>query len=52
MMPQAGAALRANQRATLTRVVFEMFIDPEVGRLLEDVRSYEDSLDPDSTTRR
>jgi carboxypeptidase Taq len=48
MMPQAGAGLRANQRATLTRVIFEKFIDPEVGRLLEDVRSYEDSLDPDS----
>jgi carboxypeptidase Taq len=48
MMPQGGSGLRANQRATLTRVVFEMFTSPETGRLLEEVRSYEGSLDPDS----
>jgi carboxypeptidase Taq len=48
MMPQAGAALRANQRATLTKVIFEQFTSPETGRLLDEVRSYEDSLDPES----
>jgi len=48
MMPQGGAALRADQRATLTRHIHELFTSPETGRLLEEVRSYEDSLDPDS----
>ena len=48
MMPQAGAALRANQRATLTKVIFEQFTSPETGRLLDEVASLEDSLDPES----
>jgi carboxypeptidase Taq len=30
--------------ATLTKVAVEKFIDPDVGRLLEDLRSYEESL--------
>jgi carboxypeptidase Taq len=48
MMPQAGAGIRANQRSTLTRVIFDMFTSDETGRLLEELRGYEDSLDPDS----
>lgn len=48
MMPQGGAAMRANQRETLARVVFDMFTSDETGRLLEEVRPYEDSLDPES----
>jgi carboxypeptidase Taq len=48
MMPQAGAGIRANQRATLTRIVFERFASPETGRLLDEAASFEDSLDPDS----
>lgn len=48
MMPSRGAAQRANQRATLTRVAYEMFTSPETGKLLDELRGYEDSLDPDS----
>ena len=48
MMPQGAAGLRAHQRAALTRVVFDLFTSPETGKLLDEVRSYEDSLDPDS----
>jgi carboxypeptidase Taq len=48
MMPAAGAALRANQRSTLTRVMYDLFAGEETGRLLEELRSYEESLDPDS----
>ncbi|MEX2210634.1 MAG: carboxypeptidase M32 [Gaiellaceae bacterium] len=48
MMPEGSGALRANQRATLTRVLYELFTSPEMGRLLDGVRSYEESLDPDS----
>ena len=48
MMPQGGAALRANQRATLTRVLYEMFTSAETGRLLDELRPYEETLDPDS----
>jgi carboxypeptidase Taq len=48
MMPAAGAALRANQRSTLTRVMYERYTSEEIGRLLEELRSYEESLDPDS----
>jgi carboxypeptidase Taq len=48
MMPPAGTAHRADQFATLLRLAHERFTDPEVGRLLEELRPVEDSLDPDS----
>jgi len=48
MMPQGGAAIRANQRATLTKVLFDMFTSPEIGRLLDDLEPHEGSLDPES----
>ena len=48
MMPPAGAAVRSEQRATLNRLAHELFVSPETGRLLEELRSYEESLDPDS----
>ena len=48
MMPGAGAAVRGEQMATLTRIAFETFISPETGRLLDELQSYEDSLDPES----
>jgi carboxypeptidase Taq len=35
MMPAAGGEARSNQHATLARVRHEMFIDDEIGRLLE-----------------
>ena len=48
MMPSAGAHLRAEQLATLGRMAHELFIADETGRLLDELRSYEDSLDPES----
>jgi carboxypeptidase Taq len=48
MMPPAGTGHRADQFSTLLRIVHEKFTDPEVGRLLDELRSREDSLDPDS----
>ena len=48
MMPPAGTAHRADQFSTLLRIVHEKFTDPEVGRLLDELRPLEDSLDPDS----
>lgn len=48
MMPPAGAAVRAEQRATLDRMAHELFVADETGRLLEELRPYEESLDADS----
>jgi carboxypeptidase Taq len=48
MMPPAGTAHRAEQLSTLLRLSHELFIDPEVGGLLDELRPLEDSLDPDS----
>jgi carboxypeptidase Taq len=48
MMPTAGTAHRADQLATVQRLAHELFTDPDVGRLLEELRPLEESLDPDS----
>ena len=48
MMPPAGTAHRADQMSTVFRLAHELFTDPEVGRLLDELRPLEDSLDPDS----
>jgi carboxypeptidase Taq len=48
VMPPAGTAHRADQTATLQRLAHELFTAPEVGRLLDELRPLEDSLDPDS----
>ncbi len=48
MMPPRGAAVRAEQMATLQKVAHEKFTSPEIGRLLDDLRSYEESLSYDS----
>jgi carboxypeptidase Taq len=48
MMPPGGTKARAEQMATLDRISHEMFISDEIGRLLEELRSYEKSLDYDS----
>jgi carboxypeptidase Taq len=47
-MPPAGTAHRADQTATVQRLAHERFTDPEVGRLLDELRPLEESLDPDS----
>jgi len=47
-MPPGGASSRAHQLATLRRIAHDMFIDSSVGRLLDELRSYEESLPYDS----
>jgi carboxypeptidase Taq len=47
-MPPGGAAARARQLATLGRLAHEKFTDPAIGKLLEDLRPYEESLPYDS----
>ncbi len=48
LMPARGAAVRAEMLATLGKLAHEKFTSDEIGRLLEDLRPYEESLDYDS----
>jgi carboxypeptidase Taq len=48
MMPRAGAPVRAQQVATVSRKAHELFIAEETGRLLDELRGYEESLDPET----
>jgi carboxypeptidase Taq len=48
MMPPNGSAVRAEQLATLSRIIHERFVDDELGRLLERLRPLEESLPYDS----
>jgi carboxypeptidase Taq len=48
MMPPAGTHHRADQMATVQQLAHERFIDPDVGRLLDELQPLEESLDPDS----
>jgi carboxypeptidase Taq len=48
MMPDAGGTVRAEQLATINALAHELFVDPDVGRLLDELRPLEESLDPDS----
>jgi carboxypeptidase Taq len=48
MMPHGGGPVRAEQLATLHGLAHERFIDPDVGRLLEELRPLEESLEHDS----
>jgi len=48
MMPPAGTAHRADQAATVQRLAHELFTDPAVGRLIDELQPVEESLDPDS----
>jgi carboxypeptidase Taq len=48
VMPPAGTAHRADQMATVLRLQHELFTDPELGRLLDELRPLAESLDPDS----
>jgi carboxypeptidase Taq len=48
MMPPGGAAARVEQVASLDRVQHERISSPEIADLLEAVRPYEDSLEPES----
>jgi carboxypeptidase Taq len=43
-MPPGGAPARGRQMATLARLAQEKFIDPAVGKLLDDLQPYAESL--------
>ncbi|HZG34403.1 MAG TPA: carboxypeptidase M32 [Gaiellaceae bacterium] len=59
MMPPGGGPVRGAQLATLDRIAHDLFVSDDVGRLLEELRPYEEQLEYDSdeasllrTTRR
>ena len=43
-MPAGGAKARGRQLATLARLRFEKFTDPNIGKLLDELSPYEKSL--------
>ncbi len=47
-MPPGGAEARGRQSALLAQMAQEKFVDKEIGRLLDDLRPYEESLPYDS----
>jgi carboxypeptidase Taq len=47
-MPPGGAALRARQSALLARLSQEKFTEPVIGKLLDDLQPFEESLPYDS----
>src|SRR6266542_1225701 len=48
-MPSGGAASRGRQLATLGRLAHEQFTDDSIGKLLDELKPYEESLPADST---
>ncbi|MFL5919250.1 MAG: carboxypeptidase M32 [Gaiellaceae bacterium] len=48
MMPPGGSGARAEALATVSRIAQQRFIDPEIGRLLDELRGLEESSDYDS----
>jgi carboxypeptidase Taq len=48
MMPPRGAAIRAEQLATVGRIAHEKFIAPEMGKLIDDLRGWAEGHDYDS----
>jgi carboxypeptidase Taq len=48
MMPPQGAGVRAHQLATASKTVHDRLVSEELGELLEELRSYEESFDYDS----
>ncbi|MCX6033811.1 MAG: carboxypeptidase M32 [Chloroflexi bacterium] len=51
-MPPGGAEARGNQMALLRYLVHERDTSPEMGKLLDDLKPYAASLDPDSDVTR
>ena len=47
-MPAGGASARARQGATLSRIAHEKSIDPALGKLLDRLEAYAETLPPDS----
>jgi carboxypeptidase Taq len=51
-MPPGAAEARGNQQAILGRIIQEWSTAPELGKLLEELKPYAESLDPDSDDAR
>ena len=51
-MPPGGAEARGDQLGTLNRLAHDRATSPEVGRLLDELRPYAETLDPDSDDAR
>lgn len=51
-MPPGGVEARGIQQATLQSIIHKKSTDPELGKLLEDLRKYAEGLDPDSDDAR
>ena len=51
-MPKAAAETRGHQMAILSRLAHEWSTSEEMGRLLDDLKPYAESLDPDSDEAR
>src|SRR5215471_10401047 len=47
-MPPSGADPRADQRGTLSRIAHELRVAPELGLLLDELRTLEEEHDPES----
>ena len=47
-MPSSGAQARADQKATLEKTIHAKTTDPQIGRLLESLTRFEESLPPES----
>jgi len=48
MMPPGGATARAGQLETVGRICHQKFVDPEIGRLLDDLRDWREQHEYDS----
>src|SRR5690242_3615009 len=48
MMPAKGASIRAEQLATVGRIAHTKFIDPEIGKLLDELRDWVEKHEYDS----
>jgi len=49
MMPPQGAAVRARQLATVSKLAHDLLVSDDLGRLLDQLAPYGESLDYDST---
>jgi carboxypeptidase Taq len=48
MMPSGGAAIRAEQLGTVSRIAHTKFISPEIGRLVDELRDFGEQHEYDS----
>lgn len=51
-MPSGAAEMRGNQQAIVARILQEWATAPELGKLIEDLKPYAETLDPDSDDAR